>query len=93
MPKKKKKHCEIFDALVNILGEEYVFDDPAVVECYRREGQSPSYTTPMNPEFVVLPASAEDIQNLVKLAGKLKFPYSFSSTGTMGAYAAATKPY
>lgn len=93
MPIDDERHDEILDALIEELGEDYVFDDPAVVECYRREGQSPSYTTPMNPEFVVLPENTEDIQKIVRLANRLDFPYSVSSTGTLGAYAAALKSH
>jgi hypothetical protein len=93
MPYGDERHEAILEALVEALGEEYVFDDPAVVECYRREGQSSAAMTPMNPEFVVLPDGAADIQAIVRLAAELKFPYSISSTGTLGAGSAATKPY
>jgi len=75
------KHKLIYEELINILGPEYVSDDPAVMEAYSRESQSPSFMTQGRYEFIVLPGSTEDVQQITKLANRYKFPISVFSTG------------
>ena len=43
MPIGDDKHQLIFNELVNILGPGYVSDDPAVIEAYNRESQTPAF--------------------------------------------------
>ena len=44
-------------------------------------------------EFIVLPGSTEDIQNIVKLANRYKFPYSITGSGQLLNTVSAVKPY
>lgn len=81
MPLGDEKHKLIYEELVNILGEDYVEDDVAVMEAFSRDALSPTYTTKGRAEFIVLPGSTEDVQQIIKLANRYKFPYSISSTG------------
>jgi len=93
MPVGDERHKLIYDELVSILGSNYVSDDQAVMECYRRESQSPSFTTPMRYEFVALPGSTEDVQQIVKLANRYKFPISVTTTGLFMIFCSAMAPY
>ena len=93
MPLGDAKHRQICNELVNTLGADYVADDPAVTECYTRESQTPSFATKMRAEFIVLPGSTEDIQQIIKLANRYQFPFSVVGSGLMGATMAATKDY
>ena len=76
MPPGDTKHRTIHADLVSILGPQYVMNDIAVTECYTRESQTPSFATRKRAEFVVLPGNPEDIQQIVKLANRLLFPFS-----------------
>lgn len=93
MPIGDDKHRLIFDELVNILGPEYVSDDPAVIEAYNRESQTPAFLVRGKPEFIVLPESTADIQQIVRLANRYDFPYAVLSTGLLLAAYSATRPY
>ena len=77
------KHQLIFEELVNVLGEEYVEDDPAVLEAFSRESQTEMYLTRSRCEFIVLPGSTEDIQAILRLANRHQFPCSVTSTGLL----------
>jgi len=108
MPLGDEKHRLIFGELVNILGPDYVSDDPAVTEAYSRESQIP-YGSPMSrsarepeiaaelprlkAEFVVLPGYTEDVQAVVRLAKRYKFPFSVTCTGLKIADFGAVRPY
>lgn len=93
MPLGDEKHKLIYDALVNILGPEYVSDDPGVVEAYGRESQAPSFRTKIRPEFIALPGSTQDVQQVIKLANRFRFPFSAASTGLWFNATGAIKPY
>ena len=67
-----EKHRRIYEELVNILGPDYVSDDPAVMEAYNRESQTPTFMLKERPEFVVLPESTEDVQQIVRLANRYR---------------------
>ena len=88
-----EKHKLIYDELVNILGSEHVSDDRGVMEAYSRESQSLSFQTRGRYEFVALPASTEDVQHIMQLANRYKFPVSVFSTGLLMATCSAVKPY
>jgi len=93
MPLGDEKHKLIYDELVNILGSEYVSDDRGVMEAYSRESQSLSFLTRGRYEFVALPGSTEDVQHIMSLANRYKFPVSVFSTGLLMATCSAVKPY
>jgi len=79
MPYGDEKHKLIYDELVNILGVDNVSDDPALATAYTSDWTT--FSSELKPEFVVLPGNTEDVQNIIKLANRLKFPYSITSTG------------
>jgi hypothetical protein len=81
MPFGDEKHNLIYQELVNILGPDYVSDDPAVVEAYYRCGLTPALSTKGRSEFIVLPGSTEDVQKIIRLANRYKFPYSVTGSG------------
>lgn len=56
------------DDLMNIVGKEYVSDEPGVLSGY---GSDHSFTTPKDPSLVVKPASVDEIQKIVQLANRL----------------------
>lgn len=93
MPLGDEKHKLIYEELVNILGPDYVSDDPAVMEAFSRDIFTPSGMSKNRTEFIVLPGSTEDVQQIVKLANRYKFPYSVTSTGFMVPVSGAVKPY
>jgi hypothetical protein len=93
MPRGDEKHKLIYDGMVNILGDDYVSDDPAVLEAYSRESQTPSILTQGRAEFVVMPGTTEDVQEIARLANRTKFPYSVLGSGLFMSGIAAVKPY
>ncbi|MBW1855402.1 MAG: FAD-binding oxidoreductase, partial [Deltaproteobacteria bacterium] len=70
-----KKHKMIYDALVNILGEENVADDPGIMHAYSRDWMPDSTINPNPPAFVALPGNTKEVQAIIKLANRLKFPF------------------
>src|SRR4030042_709471 len=81
MPFGDEKHNQIYQELVNVLGPDYVSDDPAVVEADARCGLTPALSTKGRSEFIVLPGSTEDVQKIIRLANRYKFPYSVTGSG------------
>jgi len=92
MPRGDEKHKLIYDELVNVLGPDHVSDDPAVMEAHSRGYPVFSPDLPRF-EFVVLPGSSEDVQQIVKLANRYKFPFSTSASGLLPGGICAVKPY
>ena len=93
MPLGDEKHRLIYDELVNILGSDYVSDDRAVMEAYTRESQAPGFVTRGRAEFIVMPGNTEDVQEIVRLAHRYKFPFSVLASGLAMGMIAAVKPY
>lgn len=93
MPYGDEKHNLIKSQLAAILGREFVSDDPAVLEAYSRESQTPSSQTRLRAEFVALPGSTNDIRRIVRLAGRHRFPYSVLGSGLYFITTAANRPY
>jgi hypothetical protein len=65
--------------LENIVGSEWVTDDPAICEAYSKsglDGAMPKHTKDpaVIPAFVVLPESTEQVQAIVKLANRYNVP-------------------
>ncbi len=93
MPLGDEKHKVIYDELVNILGIEYVSDDPAVIEAYSRDFYAASVLHRQSPEFVVLPGSTADVQQVVRLANRYEFPFSVIGSGLLFPVIGARKPH
>ncbi|MFC2003620.1 FAD-binding oxidoreductase [Chloroflexota bacterium] len=93
MPLGDEKHKLIYDELVNILGPEYVSDDLAVTLAYSRDFYAWTVLRRSSPEFVVLPGSTGDVQQIIKLANRYKFPFSVIGSGLSFPFVGAVKPY
>ena len=81
MPLGDEKHKRIQDEMINILGADYVSDDTAVMETYSRDFYAASVLRRRSPEFVVLPASTEDVQQIIKLGNRYEFPFVVMGSG------------
>jgi FAD/FMN-containing dehydrogenase len=93
MPLNDEKHLQIYAALAALLGEEYVSDDPGVLESYSRESQAPAFLCKKRAEFIALPADTEQVAGIVKIAARLGFPYVPFSTGLYFTVMSALAPY
>jgi len=93
MPIGDEKHGLIFEELANILGADYVSDDPAVVRSYTRDWIVFSAVRDFIPEFIVMPKNVEDVQQIVRLANRYQFPFSVIGSGLFSIGFAAVKPY
>jgi glycolate oxidase len=94
MPFGDEKHGLIYDELVNILGEGNVSDGQATLLAYSRDMFAVSLLRrKRGPEFVVLPGNTEDIQRIIQLANRYKFPFSVMSGGWMLPLMGAARPY
>jgi len=71
---------DFYKALEDILGPEYVSDDPAITETYANPVR---HGLPVAPRFeaITLPNSTEQVQAIVKLCNKHGVQYKASSTG------------
>lgn len=83
-----KKKCvpgrlppEIYKALEDIVGEEYISEDRAIVECYSKFSVDSGGTLkkhakdPSNiPACIVLPESTEDVQAIMRVCNRFKVP-------------------
>jgi len=81
MPLGDEKHKRIYSELVNVLGADYVSDDPAVMETYSRDFYAASVLRRRSPELVVLPGSTEDVQQIIKLGNRYEFPFAVMGSG------------
>ena len=93
MPLGDEKHKLIYDEMVNILGPNYVSDDPAVTQAYSRDFYAVGSLRRRSPEFIALPGSTEDVQQIIKLANRYKFPFSVIGGGLIFPVIGARKPY
>jgi len=93
MPLDDEKHKLIYNEMVNILGPDYVSDDPAVTQAYSRDCYAVSILRQRSPEFVVMPGSTEDVLQILNLANRYHFPYSVIGTGFLFVLIGAVKPY
>ncbi|MFX0100764.1 MAG: FAD-binding oxidoreductase [Candidatus Hodarchaeota archaeon] len=57
--------------LIEIVGERWVSND---IETLSNYGRDMTENEPVNPDFVVLPSSAEDVQKIVHLANEKEIP-------------------
>lgn len=70
--------------LIEIVGPEYVSDDPEALERYSKDH---SFVQPRRPSCVAYPASAEEVQRIVKYANQRLIPVTPRSS-TVGFYGA-----
>ena len=61
----------IHDSLVKIVGQDFVSDQIEERYFYARDG---GLMPPHEPDFVVMPRTAEEVQEIVKLANREKVP-------------------
>ena len=61
----------IYERLAGIVGEGYVSNQKEERYFYSRD---PGLTTPHEPDYVVMPKTTEEVQEIVKLANKEKIP-------------------
>jgi len=66
-----KKKEEIYKALVEIVGREYVSDRKEDLYIYSRD---PGLAEAHEPDFVVLPKTVEEVQRIVRMANKERIP-------------------
>ncbi|NVM30846.1 MAG: FAD-binding oxidoreductase [Candidatus Helarchaeota archaeon] len=64
--------------LADIVGSEYVLDDPETIEKYSHDK---SFVPPRNPSAVIKPKTTEEVQKIVKLCLKYKIPITPCSSG------------
>jgi len=88
-----EKHKLIYDELVNILGPDYVLDDPAGLLAYTRDWTWIVAGTMQKADFVVMPGSTEDVQQIVRLANRYQFPFSVIGSAQSGGFSFARRPY
>jgi glycolate oxidase len=70
-----KDHNEVKRALEEIVGPEYVSDDPAVLESYSKTSRPDIILNIIRPEFVILPGSADEVEAIIKIANRFKKPF------------------
>jgi len=93
MPLGDEKHQRIYTELVNILGSNYVEDDPAIMEAFYHDMSAQSTIAKARVEFIVLPENTEDVQKIIMLANKLRFPVSISASGLLMGTCSAVPGY
>jgi glycolate oxidase len=87
------KHRLIYDELVNILGNENVYDDPGGMHAYTRDFTWPWTGIMPRPEFIVMPGNTDDVQQIVRLANRLRFPFSIVGSAQSAENSFARRPY
>jgi glycolate oxidase len=61
----------LYDSLVKIVGKDFVSDQKEERYFYARDG---GLMPPHEPDFVVMPKTTEEVQEIVKLANREKIP-------------------
>lgn len=62
---------DIYGSLVKIVGEDFVSNQQEEIDFYSRD---PGVTPPHKPDYVVMPKTTEEVQEVVQLANKEKIP-------------------
>ena len=60
-----ENHAEIYSKLEKVVGKEYISDDPTILIVHSRDQSPFANLKPIGPEFVVLPESTEQIQEII----------------------------
>jgi glycolate oxidase len=71
---------DFYRALEDIIGPEYVSDDPVITETYANPVRA-GLAVPPRFEAITLPKTTEEVQAIVKLCNRAKVQYKASSTG------------
>jgi len=93
MPFGDEKNKLIYKELLNILGAKHVSNDPAVAQAYSRDLYAVAVLRRRSPEFVVAPGSTEDVQQIIRLANRYKFPFSVIGSGMFFPVTVAASDY
>ena len=66
-----------YQALANIVGQDYVSDDPAVTQAYTKNFwfESIPKERQHRPAAIVLPSSVEEVQAIIRTANRYEFPF------------------
>ena len=87
---------EAYQALENVVGPDWISEDPAVCHAYRRGGwffmtlDYPKGCVP--PACVVLPSSTEEVQAIVRICNRYKIPFVPVGSGWVAFGSYPTKP-
>ncbi len=78
----------VYKAMADVVGQEFISDDPVVLETYSFNwlteflpGAAPCKYMPHRPAAVVLPGSVEEVQQVVKICNRYGVKYKALSTG------------
>ncbi len=74
-------HPEVYSKLEKIVGKENISDDPSILIVHSRDQSPFANLKPTPPEFVVLPESTEQIQEIMKVSNEYKIPVVVQNTG------------
>jgi len=90
---------EIYQALEDIVGKEYISQDRAILETYSKfsvdiVGYLKKHAKDGSniPACVVLPSTTEEVQSIIRLANKHKIPFVPFTNGQLGIANYPTKP-
>ena len=76
---------DVYNALEDIVGEDNVSQDPAILDCYANQMGSELAGFPTRfmcrPAAVILPGNTEEVQALVKACNRYRVKYKAYSTG------------
>ncbi len=75
------KHLEVYSKLEQIVGKEYISDDPSIRIVHSRDQSPFANLKPIPPEYVVLPENTEQIQEIMKISNEYKIPVVIQNTG------------
>ena len=81
---------EIYRTLEAIVGSENISQDPEIRQAYKNQDRAfinpETETLGTTPDIVILPATTEEVQRIVKVAGryKMQFDYAYRSYGILG---------
>jgi len=75
------KHPEVYSKLEQIVGKEYVSDDPSILIVHSRDQSPFANLKQMPPEYVILPENTEQIQEILKISNEFKIPVVVQNTG------------
>jgi glycolate oxidase len=71
---------EAYQALQSIVGEEWVSDDPAIVEADHVGGGAHAVGNIKRPAASIQPETAEEVQGIIKACNKYMIPFSATTT-------------
>ncbi len=88
-----RKNQLIYRVRANVLGSQYVSDDPIVAETHSRDFYVAVVLNNRSPDFIALPGRAEDIHGIIRLASHYHFPFSAIGTGLLFVLTGSIKEY